>query len=390
MLGNFTYHNPCAVHFGPDALDCLAPELANYGKNVVLIYGGGSIKKSGLYDKIVAIIESSGKTLTEIPGVMSNPTVEKLREGVEIARNANADLLLAVGGGSVIDYSKAVSISVHCDDDPWEKYYKRFEDVDDDLQIVPVGNVLTMSGTGSEMNGGSVITSHSEKLKIGHTFGWRVIPKFSIVNPEYTFTVPDYQVRAGMFDAFNHITEQYFSGSDDSTSDYIAEGLMRSLVHSSRIVMKNPTDYEARSNVSWICTWALNTFIGCGKPQDWEIHMIGQAIGGVTNATHGMTLSAVTLPYYRMVMPYGLTKFVRFAENVWDVDPTGKTDAQIAEEGMQRFEAWMDEMGAVKHVSELGLTPQMFDDVIAGTFLLDGGYKKLTPDDVRQILVESE
>ena len=389
MLGDFVYHNPCAVHFGPHALDGLAGELSHYGKNVVLVYGGGSVKRSGLYDQIISILKEAGKTISEISGVMSNPTAQKLREGAKIAREADADLLLAVGGGSVIDYTKAVSISAFCDDDPWEKYYKRFETPSDDLRIIPVGDVLTMAGTGSEMNAGTVITNHDEKLKIGHVFGSNVIPKFAIVNPEFTFSVPDYQVRAGIFDAFNHIQEQYFSGEDDNTSDYIMEGMMRSMIHSSRIVVKDPTNYEARSNVSWICTWALNTFIGRGKAQDWEVHMIGQAIGGVTNATHGMTLSAVALPYYRMIMPFGLAKFVRFAENVWDVDPSGKTDADIAQEGLARFEAWMDEIGVVKHASELGLTPDMFDDVVAGTFLLDGGYKKLTPEDVRQILAES-
>ena len=387
MLGTFTYHNPCRLHFGPEALDALAGELAGYGDSVVLVYGGGSIKRSGLYDQVMAALAAAGKQVAEISGVMSNPTVEKLYEGCAIAREANADLLLAVGGGSVIDYAKAVSVSAYCDGDPWETYYLHMDDPAN--KIIPVGDILTMSGTGSEMNAGSVITNHEQGLKIGHVFGSEVIPRFAIVNPELTFSVPDYQMKAGIFDAFNHIQEQYFSGTDDNTSDYLAEGLMKSLVHASRIAVADPEDYEARSNISWVCTWALNTLIACGKSTDWEVHMIGQAIGAVTDATHGMTLSAVAPAYYRRIMPYGLPKFVRFATEVWGVAPEGKTDEQIAEAGLAAMEDWMREIGVVMHASELGLTEAMFDDVVKGTFLLDGGYKKLAPEDVRAILAES-
>ena len=307
MLGDFTYHNPCRVHFGPNALDELPGELAEYGPKVLLTYGGGSIKRNGVYDKVIAALEAAGKTVFEVPGVMSNPTADKLREGAKVARENDVDLILAVGGDSTIDYAKGVSVSAWTEGDPWEHLYLHMEEPTG--KVIPVGDVLTMSGTGSEMNAGSVITNHEEGLKIGHVFGSNVIPRFAIVNPELTFTVPDYQMRAGIYDAFNHICEQYFSGTDDNTSDYIAEGLMRSLVHASRIAVKDPNDYEARSNISWVCTWALNTLIACGKSTDWEVHMLGQAIGAVTNATHGMTLSAVSLPYYRLVMPYGVEKF---------------------------------------------------------------------------------
>ena len=387
MLGNFTYHNPVRVHFGPDSLDQLGEELKGFGPNVMLAYGGGSIKRSGLYDKIVAILTAAGKNVFEDPGVMSNPTVEKLNEGRRIARENNVDLILAVGGGSVIDYAKGVSVSAWYDGDAWEKFYLKMESPDG--RIIPVGDILTMSGTGSEMNAGSVITNHEEGLKIGHVFGSDVMPKFAIVNPELTFTVPDYQMRAGIFDAFNHIQEQYFSGTDDNTSDYIAEGLMRSLVHASRIAVKDPTNYEARSNISWVCTWALNTLIACGKSTDWEVHMLGQAIGAVTDATHGMTLSAVALPYYRLVMPYGVEKFARFATSVFDVPADGKTDEQLAEAGLEALSAWMDEIGVVRHASELGLTEENIPAAVKATIILDGGYHKLTTDEVEQIFRES-
>ncbi|HIQ66140.1 MAG TPA: iron-containing alcohol dehydrogenase [Candidatus Coproplasma stercoravium] len=389
MLGDFSYSNPTKLYFGKNALDGLKEELPKYGKNVLLVYGGGSIKKNGIYDKVTAVLRECGKTVYEDAGVMPNPTVEKLYEGVKRARDAKADFILAVGGGSVCDYAKAVSISVNCKEDPWDRYYIRFEDVAPDCKIIPVGCVLTMVGTGSEMNGGSVITNHAQKLKIGHVFGDNVFPKFSVLNPEFTYSLPKYQMTAGFFDIMSHILEQYFSGGDDNTSDYIAEGLMRSLVHSSEIAVKNPTDYEARSNIMWTATWALNTLIAKGKTTDWEVHMIGQAIGAHTDATHGMTLSAVSLPYYKFIMPYGLKKFVRFAVNVWGVSPVGKTDETVAEEGLQAMEAWMRRIGLVMNISDLGVKEDMLDGIVKSTLIMQGGYKVLTADDVLTILKNS-
>lgn len=387
MLGNFSYHNPTKLYFGDEALSFLGEELPKYGKTVQLIYGGGSIKRNGLYDEIVTILKNNGKTVVEDAGVMPNPTVEKLREGVRIARDNHVDFLLAVGGGSCCDYAKAVSVSVHCDDDPWDKYYIRFEEPD--CEIVPVGCVLTMAGTGSEMNGGAVITNHEQKLKIGHVFGDDVMPKFSILNPKYTMTLPKRQMVAGIYDIFNHICEQYFSGEDDNTSDYIAEALMKSVVHSSLIAVENPEDYEARSNIMWTATWALNTLISRGKSTDWMVHMIGQSVGAYTDATHGMTLSAVSLPYYRMIMPYGLKKFKRFATEVWGVSVEGKTDEQVANEGLEAMKGWMKQIGVALSISELGATEDMLDGIADGTIILDGGYKTLTRDEVIRVLKES-
>ena len=388
MLGNFEYCNPTKLYFGEDSLNYLNTELPKYGDNVVLIYGGGSIKKNGIYDDVCRILKDNGKNVAEISGVMPNPTLEKLYEGVEIARNHHADLLLAVGGGSVCDYAKAVSVSVNCEEDPWEKYYLRFEEPD--CETLPVGCVLTMVGTGSEMNAGAVITNHESKLKIGHVFAdEKIMPRFSILNPKYTLTLPHYQMVAGIYDIFNHICEQYFSGEDDNTSDYISEGLMRSLLHSSRIANKDPQNYEARSNIMWTATWALNTLVSRGKSTDWMVHMIGQSVGAYTNATHGMTLAAVSLPYYRYIMPYGLAKFKRFAVNVWDVDPAGKSDEQIAEEGLKAMENWMKELGLVMNISELGATEEMLDGIADGTLIMEGGYKVLDRDEVKEILKES-
>ena len=387
MLGNFTYANPTTLHFGEDAMSHLKSELENYGNSVLLCYGGGSIKKNGIYDQIIEILNANGKTVVEDAGVMPNPTVEKLYEGVELARDCKADLILAVGGGSVCDYAKAVSVSVHCDEDPWEKYYLRFEEPT--CEIVPVGCVLTMVGTGSEMNGGAVITNHQQKLKVGHIFGTQVFPKFSILNPKFTFTLPKYQMVSGIYDIFNHICEQYFSGEDDNTSDYIAEGLMRSVIHASRIAVKDPLDYEARSNLMWTATWALNTLIAQGKTADWMVHMLGQAVGAHTDAAHGMTLSAVSLPYYRHIMPHGLAKFRRFAVNVWNVDAANKTDEAIANEGLAAMESWMKELGVVMNIRELGATEEMLEGLANSTLIMEGGYKVLTRDEIADIFKAS-
>lgn len=387
MLGNFQFHNPTRLHFGENALDSLADELKNYGPTVQFSYGGGSIKKFGIYDQVMSILAAAGKTVVDDGGVMPNPTMERVLEGAERAKSHNVDLILAVGGGSTIDYAKAVSASAWCEEDPWEKYYMRREEPS--CRIIPVGSVLTMAGTGSEMNGGSVISNHRANLKVGKVFGPAVYPKFTIQNPRFTFTVPRRQMVAGIFDIMSHILEQYLSGEDDNTSDYISEGLMHSLIHSSRIAVKNPEDYEARSNIVWTATWALNTLIAMGKTTDWEVHMIGHAVGTLTDATHGMTLAAVSLPYYRLIMPYGQKRFARFAANVWGISSEGKSDEQLANEGLAALEAWMREIGVTMKISELGATEEMLPAIADATFLLDGGYKKLTREEVLEILRQS-
>lgn len=388
MLGNFTYCNPTKLFFGKGALENIRTELDKYGSRVMLVYGGGSIKRNGIYDQVVRVLAETGKQVVEISGVMPNPTVDKLREGIALARQHKADFILAVGGGSCCDYAKALAVSIHCEEDPWEKYFVKFEEPS--CPIVPVGCVLTMVGTGSEMNAGSVITNPEQKLKIGHVFASEeVMPRFSVLDPTYTLTLPRYQMVAGIYDIFNHICEQYFSGNDDNTSDYLAEGLMRSVIHASRIASQDPQNYEARSNLMWDATWALNTLIAKGKTTDWMVHMLGQSVGALTNATHGMTLAAVSLPYYRYILPYGLCKFKRFAVNVWNVDPQGKTDREVTEAGLQAMEDWMHGLGLVMKTSQLGATEAMIPDLVRSTLILEGGYKVLDQEEIAAIFRES-
>ena len=389
MLGNFIYSNPTKLYFGDEAQKNLVDALSGFGKKVMLAYGGGSIKRNGIYDDVVAALAAAGKEVVELSGIMPNPTVDKLIEGCKVARENNVDFILAVGGGSTIDYAKAVSVSAWYDGDAWQRFWVKQDDPKPGERIIPVGAVLTMAGTGSEMNGGSVITNHATKMKIGKVFGEEVMPKFAVLNPRYTFSLPHRQMVAGIFDTMSHIMEQYFSGDDDSTSDYLAEGLMRSVIASSRVAVKDPENYEARSNLMWSATWALNTLIGEGKSQDWMVHMIGQAIGAYTDATHGMTLSGVSEAYYRHIMKYALKRFARFAHVVWEIPTEGKSDEQLASEGIDALAAWIKEIGAASEITSLGVTEDMLDGIADATIILTGGYKTLNHAEIVEILRKS-
>lgn len=380
---DFTYQNPTTIYFGKNAMDNLRTELANYGETVMLAYGKGAVKKIGLYDQVISILKESGKNVVELTGIMANPTYEKVMEGAKIVKENNVDFILAMGGGSVIDCAKAISVSAYCEGDAWTRYWINFEPVDN--KIVPVGSILTLAGTGSEMNSGSVITNEEAKLKMGRVYPANVNPKFSILNPEYTFSLPTYQMVSGIFDMMSHLMEAYFSGEDDVTSDYLIEGLLRSIIHSAKIAVKDPKDYEARSNLMWSSTLAMNPIMGLSKTQDWEVHMIEHQLGAYTDCAHGMGLAAVSLPYYRYIYQYGLDKFVRFATQVWGVEESGKTKDEIALDGIAALEAFCKECGIVTNLKELGATKEMLP-LIANSTVLLGGYKKMTPEEILEIL----
>ena len=383
MNTDFIYQNPTTIYFGRESLDNLKAEMANYGNTIMLAYGKGSIKKSGLYDQVVSILKECGKNVVEVTGIMANPTWEKVKEGAQIVKENNADLILAVGGGSVIDCAKAISVTAHCEEDAWTKYWLQFQPVDN--KIVPVASILTLAGTGSEMNGGSVITNDDMKLKMGRVFPANVYPTFSILNPEYTFTLPKYQMVSGIFDMMSHLMEAYFSGEDDVTSDYLVEGVLRSIINSSKVAIQNPEDYESRSNLMWSATLAMNPLMGLSKPQDWQVHMIEHQIGAYTDCAHGMGLAAVSLPYYRYIYKFGLDKFVRFAKNVWGISEEGKTKEEVALAGIDALEAFIKELGIVINLQELGATEEMLPAIAESTVIL-GAYKKLTSDEILDIL----
>lgn len=384
---DFTYYNPTKIYFGKDALSNLPAELARYGNTVLLVYGKGSVKKLGLYDQVMEMLAQAGKTVVELPGIKSNPTYAQLQEGARLVREHQVDLILAVGGGSVIDCSKGISVAAYCEGDPWQKYWVNMEEVTN--PVVPVGSILTMAGTGSEMNGGSVITNDEVKMKNGRVFEPNVYPKFSILNPEYTYTVPKYQMVSGIFDTMSHLMEQYFSGEDDNTTDYLIEGVMDSLIHSAREALQDPHSYQARSNIMWCATLGLNTLTGLSKTQDWEVHNIEHQIGAYTDCAHGAGLAVVSPHYYRYVALYGLDKFVRFAQKVWKVDTTGMTKEQAAMAGIDKLAEFIQELGLPTTLRELGVTsPEMAKEIANSTYP-GGGYKKLDTADIQEILKQA-
>lgn len=380
---DFTFYNPTRVHFGRNALEHLPEELAQYGSRVLLVYGKGAIKRIGLYDKVIEILKEGGKTVVELSGVKSNPTYTQMMEGVRLVRENKIDLILAVGGGSVVDCAKGISLSAHCKGDPWQRYWINFEEVDN--EIVPVGCVLTMAGTGSEMNGGSVITNEEQQIKGGRTYPSNINPKFSILNPEYTFSVPKEQTVSGIFDTMSHLMEQYFTGEDDNTTDYLIEGVMESLIHSARIALQGPQDYEARSNLMWCATLALNTITGLSKAQDWEVHMIEHQLGAYTDCPHGAGLAVLSVPYYRYIYKDGLKKFVRFATKVWGIDAHSGSEEQIALAGLDALGDFIRELGLPTTLRELGTTEEMLPR-IANSAVKGGGYRQLDETDILQIL----
>ena len=384
MLYDFTYQNPTRIHFGKKAINKLANELREYGKNILLVYGKASIKKIGLYDQVMNILRAEGKTVFELAGINANPRYTQLLEGARLVREHDIDLILAVGGGSVIDCAKGIACAAYAEGDVWQRYYVNQEPVTN--RVVPVGSILTMAGTGSEMNSGSVITNEAENLKIGRVYPLALVtPRFSILNPEYTYSVPKYQMISGIFDIFFHLMEQYFSGDDDCTSDYLIEGLMLSLTSASRKAIVNPEDYEARSNIMWCATMGLNKILGLSKTQDWEVHMIEHQLGAYTDCAHGIGLAIISPAYYRYIYRDGLHRFVRYAKHIWGVEDHGQGDEAIALEGINRLEAFIAELGIPATLREVGATEEMLP-LIANSTALGGGYKQLNAEDILAIL----
>lgn len=384
MLYDFSYQNPTRIHFGKKAINKLANELREYGKNILLVYGKASIKKIGLYDQVMNILQAEGKNVVELAGINANPRYTQLLEGARLVREHNIDLILAVGGGSVIDCAKGIACAAYAEGDVWQRYYVNQEPVTN--RVIPVGSILTMAGTGSEMNSGSVITNEAENLKIGRVYPLALVtPRFSILNPEYTYSVPKYQMISGIFDIFSHLMEQYFSGDDDCTSDYLIEGLMLSLISASRKAIVNQEDYEARSNIMWCATMGLNKILGLSKTQDWEVHMIEHQLGAYTDCAHGIGLAIISPAYYRYIYRDGLHRFVRYAKHIWGVEDNGQGDETIALEGINRLEAFIAELGIPATLREVGATEEMLP-LIANSTALGGGYKQLNAEDILAIL----
>lgn len=384
MQYDFSYQNLTRIHFGKQALSYLEPELSAFGERVLLVTGGGSVKRTGLYARIRKILSAAGKQVTDLEGVPSNPTASKVYEGIALCRRQMPDLILAVGGGSVIDCAKAVACGALSPKDFWQAFYLNREAP---RAALPIGVVLTMAGTGSEMNGGSVITHEETKIKTATESGL-LYPVFSILNPELTYTVPREQMVSGICDILSHLMETYMSPSDEENlSDDLAEAIMKAVIRAAYRAVENPQDYTARSNLMWGATLGLNGLLEGSKRGDWMVHQIEHQIGAYTNCPHGLGLAVLSAGYYRLVCPEAVDRFYRFAVNVWGIDPEGKEREAVAKEGIDALERFFREIGAPASLGELGLTKQSpLEEIANSVKRLRGGYLSLTHEQIHLLL----
>lgn len=387
-MNNFIFENATKVFFGEgcvrEYLSCLS---GKYGDTVLLAYGGGSIRKNGIYDEVTSILKEAGKNIVEFSGIMANPTYEKVLEGAKLARENQVDLILGVGGGSVMDCCKAVSMAAVSEKDIWEEYWAKPGIVD--FKPLPLGVIVTVAGTGSECNGGAVITNEKLKLRTGRDYP-ACNPKFALMDPVYTYSVPVKQMVSGGFDILSHIMETYFSEPDeDNVSDDISEALMRSVIRNLRAAIKNPEDYTARSNLLWASTMAENRIIKLGKKCDFECHQMEHQIGAYTNCNHGCGLAVLHPVYYRHIYREGLSKFVRFAGNVWQIDRMDRTDEEFAKAGVEALADFIREIGLPATLRELGMENQdSLREIAASCNLAPGSYKKMSHAEILEIFKE--
>lgn len=387
-MEDFLFQNSTRFYFGRNGLDAVPAEVGD-AHIVMIAYGGGSVKRTGLFERVVEPLRNAGKEIVEFGGIMANPTLSKVLEGVELARKESVDYIIAIGGGSVMDCSKAISLGA-VEDDIWEKHWVRFEPVT--CEPLPLGIVVTASGTGSEGNGGAVITNEATKVKTGKDYP-ELNARFAILDPELTFTVPPTQTIAGAYDSLNHMMEEYFSlPVGDVLADDIIEACMRSVVRNLPKVIVDPEDYQARANLEWASSLAENRLLKSGKTTCFQCHMIEHQIGAYTDCVHGLGLAAITTNYYRRIYdksPEAIQQFKRFAINVWSVDPEGKTDKEVAAEGIDALDAWTQEVGAHRTLSELGLPEDRVEEVAESITLLPTALAPLSRGDLIELLMES-
>ncbi len=387
-MNNFIFENATKVYFGKGCVkEYLSCFVEKYGKRVMIAYGGGSIKKNGIYDEVIAILEHAGAQMVEFYGIMANPTYEKVLEGAKLAKEHKADWILGIGGGSVMDCCKAVSMAAVSKKDIWDNYWVKTGIVD--FEPLPLGVIVTVAGTGSECNGGAVITNEKVKIKTGRDYP-QCNPKFALLDPVYTYSVPVNQMVSGGFDSLSHIMETYFSEPDtDNVSDDISEALMRSVIHNLRIAIQNPEDYTARSNLLWASTMAENRIIKLGKKCDFECHQMEHQLGAYINCNHGYGLAVLHPVYYRHIYKNGLAKFVRFAENVWRIPRETKSEEELAKAGIEALADFIKEIGLPSTLRELGVTKETpLKEIADSCNLALGSYKKMTHEEILQIFRE--
>ena len=383
-MNNFIFENKTKVYFGKGGVkEYLGSLLGNYGETVMLAYGGGSIKRNGVYDEVTAILHDAGKTVIEFSGIMPNPTYAKVQEGAKLARDNHIDLILAVGGGSVSDCCKIVSAQANLDEDIWEMQTVKHALPN---KFIPLGTIVTVFGTGSEMNNGAVITNEDKKIKGAL---WGAQADFAFLDPTYTMSVPMKQVISGAFDTLSHAMETYFGKPDDNNlSDDINEAVMRSTIRNIRVLLTDPENYDARSELAWASAMAENGILKIGKVTDFQCHMIEHQLGAYTNCNHGAGLAVIHPVLYRHICKDGAARFARFARNVWGIAPLSN-DEETALAGVEALAAFIKEIGLPTTFAELGIPADSDLRAVADSTVLTAGCcKKLTHDEVYEILQE--
>lgn len=386
-MNNFIFQNSTKVYFGEGCVKEYLDYLTKPYNTVMIAYGGGSIKKNGVYDEVAGILKKAGKNIVEFSGIMANPTYAKVQEGAKLARETDADMILAIGGGSVMDCCKAVSLAAKYDGDIWENFWARQGVIT--VDTLPLGMIVTVAGTGSECNGGAVITNEEKKIKTGRDYP-QLNARFALMDPVYTYSVPAGQMVSGSFDILSHIMETYFSEpNEDNVSDDIMEALMKSVIRNLRTAIRTPKDYTARSNLMWDATMAENRLIKMGKKCDFQCHNMEHQLGAYTDCNHGKGLAVLHPVYYRHIYKDGLPKFVRFAENVWGIQRRGQTDEEIAKAGVEALADFIKEIGLPTTLKELGVTDRsILKEIAYSCGISAGSYKKMTHEEILEIFNE--
>jgi len=372
------------VFFGKGTIDCLNLEIEKYTDKLLLVYGGGSVKKNGIYETLVRILDKSDIEYVELSGVQPNPLIDSVRKGIQLCKDQDLDFILGVGGGSVIDCAKTIAAGMYYEGDPWDLFVLGDSAIRDAL---PIGTVLTFAGTGSEMNGNAVISNKEteQKLAIHSDF---LRPRFSILDPTYTFTVPKEQTAAGTVDIFSHVLEQYFSPTKEAfLQDRLSESILKTCIKYGPIALDEPTNYDARAQLMWASSLALNGFLGYGRVTDWATHGIEHAVSAMYDVIHGVGLAILTPKWMKYVLDEEtLEKFAKYASNVWSIQ--GKNERETAEDGIEKTQEFFANLGMPIRLRDVGVKEERLVDMAAKTVLYGtvGKLKKLGKNDVLAIL----
>ncbi|HIS06853.1 MAG TPA: iron-containing alcohol dehydrogenase [Candidatus Choladocola avistercoris] len=386
-MHNFIYENKTKVYFGQGCVKEFLTSLVKGYHTIMMAYGQGSVKKNGIYDEVLNLLMKEGKEIIEFSGIMPNPTYRKVMEGAQLFKDSHAEMILGIGGGSVMDCCKAISLAARCSKDVWQNFWERKGIIDFDP--VPTGVIPTTAGTGSECNGAAVITNEEKKIKTGYDYP-RCNPDFALMDPAYTFSVPKEQMVSGAFDSLSHIMETYFSGPDqNNVSDDLAEALMRGIIRDLRAAVKDRKDYTARSNLFWESTLSENRLVKLGKKCDFACHLMEHQLGAYTDCNHGRGMAVLLPVYYRHIYKDGLSKFARFAGNVWEIPRDGRSDEELALDGIQALSDFIREIGLPSTLRELGMKDQKSLKEIADSCHYSmGSYRRMTPEEILKIFQE--